>query len=47
MHKGVQVDERQEYGTVNDVIESPRDFNPDEPPTIPVTSIIVRNMIWC
>lgn len=31
----IQVDERQEYGVVNDLIESPRDFNPDQPPMIP------------
>jgi len=31
----VHVDERQEYGVVNDLIESPRDFNPDHPPTVP------------
>ena len=31
----IQVDERQEYGVVNDLIESPRDFNPDHPPAIP------------
>lgn len=36
MNKGTQVDERDEYGTVCDLIESPRDFNPEHAPTIPV-----------
>ena len=33
--KSVQVDERDEYGVVTDMIESPRDFNPDNPPLVP------------
>jgi hypothetical protein len=35
-HKSTQVDERDDYGSVNDLVESPRDFNPDNPPIIPV-----------
>lgn len=33
--KYVQVDERDEYGAVSDMIESPRDFNPDQSPVVP------------
>jgi hypothetical protein len=35
--KQIQVDESEKYGTVTDLIESPRDFNPDNPPEIPVS----------
>ena len=43
-HKSTQIDERDDQGVVSDLIESPRDFNPDHPPIIPVSENKCANL---